>query len=166
MKIAIAESLLISHTYQKYRNILSGLLEKGESSGDHQSPELLNYSKLNDARMDRLDKTVIIPAENISRLMAIESKYTWLVLSEGWCGDAAHILPVMNKMANLSANIDLKIVFRDENEGLMNSFLTNGSKSIPKLVVVNTDDLEVRANWGPRPQGCHRFYRELQTPIR
>ncbi|NMH28565.1 thioredoxin family protein [Flavobacterium silvaticum] len=152
MKMAIAEGLANSYSYTKYRDILHVLLSQGKSSGPKQSEDLLAYSQLNEARMDRLDKKIVVPEENITKLLAIKEKYIWLVLSEGWCGDAAQLIPIFNKLAILSPNIDLKIAFRDENEALMNLFLTNGSRSIPKLIVLDKKTLEVRANWGPRPK--------------
>jgi hypothetical protein len=48
----------------------------------------------------------------------LKSEYIWLVISEGWCGDAAQLLPIINKMAVESGKIDLRIVLRDENEEL------------------------------------------------
>jgi hypothetical protein len=76
---------------------------------------------------------------------------TWLVLTESWCGDAAHVIPVINKIAELSDHIDLKLVYRDENEALMNAFLTNGSRSIPKLIMIDSHSGEVLDTFGPRP---------------
>jgi len=154
MKVAVAESLLKSHSYVKYRTVVSNLLKEGKSSGNQQSEALTHYSELNEARMNRLDKKTVISEENIQKLLTLKSKYTWLVLSEGWCGDAAQILPVLNKLAVITPNIDLKIVFRDENEALMNMFLTNGGKSIPKLIVLDETSKNALGNWGPRPKGA------------
>lgn len=154
MKMAVAAGLAQSHSYTKYRNIVSKLLAQGKSTGNNQSDELLHYSKLNEARMNRLDKKLVVPEEIITRLLAVKHKYTWLVISEGWCGDAAQTMPVLNKLATLSPNIDLKIVFRDENDALMNAFLTNGARSIPKLIVLDAETNEVKSSWGPRPKGA------------
>jgi hypothetical protein len=41
-------------------------------------------------------------------------------------------------------------VLRDENEDLMNQYLTNGSKSIPKVLILDQDN-HVIDSWGPRP---------------
>lgn len=77
------------------------------------------------------------------------------MISEGWCGDAAQLLPVFDKMAEQSeGKIELRIVLRDENEELMNLFLTNKSKSIPKLIVINKATSGALAHWGPRPDGA------------
>ncbi|HOD10234.1 MAG TPA: thioredoxin family protein [Flavobacterium sp.] len=151
MKTIITQSLKKSYSYQEYRNFVSTLLKEGKSTGNEQSADLTHYSELNEVRMNRLDKTMVVPAENIKRLQAINSEMIWLVISEGWCGDAAQILPIINKMAEQSEKIDLKIVFRDENEELMDLFLTNGTKSIPKLIVLDKNSLEVLGDFGPRP---------------
>lgn len=155
MKNIIAKALFKSHTYAEYRKLVSDLLVNGQSTGSEQSESLTNYSKLNDARMNRLDKTIKLTDEVISKLENLDHRYIWLVISEGWCGDAAQILPVINKMA-LASNkkIDLRIVLRDENEELMNQYLTNGGKAIPKVIVICKEAGIVRADWGPRPKAA------------
>jgi hypothetical protein len=107
--------------------------------------------------MNRLDKTLAITEEFTNQLRNIKGKYLWLVLTEGWCGDAAQIVPVMNKMAMLSEGIELKFLFRDENDELMNKFLTNGTKGIPKLIILDKTTLEVLGDFGPRPKGAAQF---------
>jgi hypothetical protein len=154
MKMAIAEGLMKGHTYTKYRALVTGLLAQGKSSGSEQSEKLTHYSALNEVRMDRLDKKMVISEDNIQKLIALKKDYVWLVLSEGWCGDAAQLLPVFNKMAVLSEHIELKILFRDENDKLMHMFLTNGARSIPKLIIVDKKTGEVAGDWGPRPKGA------------
>jgi hypothetical protein len=155
MKNIIAKALFKSHTYPEYRKLVADLLVDGLSTGSEQSESLTNYSKLNDARMNRLDKTIKLTDEIVFKLENLDHRYIWLVISEGWCGDAAQILPVINKMA-LASNkkIDLRIVLRDENEELMNQYLTNGGKAIPKVIVICKEAGIVRANWGPRPKGA------------
>ena len=150
MKDLIKDSLTKSTSNITFRSLVSDLLEKGKSTGPNQSDALLNYSMLNDKRMARLDKKIKLSDTTIERLNKIKNAQTWLLITEGWCGDAAHILPVMNKMSTENENINLKVVLRDENPELMNHFLTNGSMSIPKLVVLGTND-EVISSWGPRP---------------
>ena len=98
--------------------------------------------------MKRLDKTIQLSEKTNSYTKALKKSVTWLVLTEGWYGDAAQVLPVINKIASLSDFIDLKIILRDEHEELMNKFLTNGSKSIPKLVAID-ENKKVIYSWGP-----------------
>ncbi len=150
MNTIIKDSLAKSLSYEAYRKKVSDLLEEGKSTGPNQSEDLLHYSTLNDARMNRLDKKTKLTNSTIEALKNTKEKQTWLLITEGWCGDAAQISPVINKMSLESDKVDLKVVLRDENEDLMNQFLTNGSKSIPKLVVLNEEN-EVVSSWGPRP---------------
>ena len=154
MKEILTNVLNNSYSYQDYRKTVTDLLQEGKSSGAIQSEALVNYSRLNETRMYRLDKTLVIDQTIVSKLKTIQSQYIWLVISEGWCGDAAQILPIFNKMSEVSDHIDFKIVFRDDNEALMNLFLTNGSKSIPKLIILDKNALDVIADWGPRPKGA------------
>ena len=157
MKSITENSLSQSHSYVGYRNQIKDLLKEGKSTGKEQSEALTHYSELNEARMNRLEKTVKISTEIIQKLNQLNGDYIWLVISEGWCGDAAQILPVIYKMAELSEKIDLKIVFRDENDDLTNLFLTNGTKSIPKLIILDKNTLEVLGDYGPRPIGANQF---------
>lgn len=157
MKPIIMQSLSQSYTYTDYRNYVTKLLKEGLSTGHEQTPDLLHYSELNEVRMNRLEKTIKISIENIQKLESLQKEYIWLVIAEGWCGDAAQILPIIHKMAELSDKIELKIVLRDDNEALMNLFLTNGTKSIPKLIVIDKNTLEVLRDFGPRPQGAKQL---------
>lgn len=154
MKTPVAKALFNSHSYLEYRKLVSDLLLEGKSTGSEQSDDLTHYSELNDTRMHRLDKTMKITDENIQKLTNLRGEYIWLVISEGWCGDAAQLLPIINKMAVDSGKIELKIVLRDENEELMKLFLTNKKKSIPVVIVIDKATGGDIAKWGPRPKGA------------
>lgn len=154
MKIPVAKALFNSHSYSEYRKLVSDLLLEGKSTGNEQSEDLKQYSELNETRMNRLDKTMKITDENSLKLKNLNSEYIWLVISEGWCGDAAQLLPVINKMAIDSGKIELKIVLRDENDELMKLFLTNKNKSIPIVIIVDKETGSVLGKWGPRPKGA------------
>ena len=153
MKSIIQSALQNSRSYSEYRIIVSKLISEGKSTGNEQSADLLHYSELNEVRMKRLEKTLKLDAELEKTLQNIASKQTWLVITEGWCGDAAQILPIIKLMSEASENIALKIVLRDENEVLMNQFLTNGAKSIPKLLILD-ENLNLINHWGPRPEAA------------
>ena len=155
MKTYIAQALFKSYSYPEYRKLMADLLIEGKSTAVEQTEERTHYSELNETRMHRLDKTIKITEENTVTLKNLSKSYLWLVLTESWCGDAAQILPVLNKMA-LESNkkIELKLALRDENEELMNHFLTNESKAIPKLIILDKTTGNLVGNWGPRPQGA------------
>ena len=162
MKTIIAQSFLNAVGYLEYRNIISELILQGKSTGDEQSDDLLHYSKLNETRMNRLDKTIHVGIENLQELDSLKHQYYWLVLTEGWCGDAAQLVPIFNKISNASNNIELKLLFRDENKPLMDLFLTNGSKSIPKLIILEKETLQVKGTWGPRPEGATKLIKSYK----
>lgn len=154
MKVPIAKALFNSHSYPEYRKLVSDLLVEGKSTGNEQSENLTHYSTLNETRMNRLEKTMKITDENSLKLKSLKGEYIWLVISEGWCGDAAQILPIIHKMAEESGKIELKIVLRDENEDLMNLFLTKKAKAIPIVVIIDKATGDVLGSWGPRPKGA------------
>lgn len=151
LKTIIEDSLTKSMSYQEYRNLVSELVENKSTTGAEQTEVLINYTMLNDRRMKRWDKTVKVSDEVNKTVSDYKKHVTWLVLTESWCGDAAHIMPVMNKISELNNTIDFKVVLRDENEDLMNEFLTNGGKSIPKLIAIDNASVEVLNSYGPRP---------------
>lgn len=155
MKSIIEKSYSVGFSYLEYRNLVTNLFQKDLVTGNEQSESLLHYTELNEARMKRLDKQIIISDDTTSFLENLSKNYIWLAISEGWCGDAAQILPVVNKMAVLSDKVNFKIVLRDDNEELMNLFLTNGtSKSIPKIIIIDKETMEVVGDFGPRPKGA------------
>lgn len=138
-------------TYKDYRGIVEKHVLKGTSTGPIQTEALSQYTLLNHSRMKRGDKTVKVPQEIVEKFIHFSKNQTWLVITESWCGDAAQTLPAINALAQLSKNIDLKIILRDENLELMDAFLTQGARSIPKLIVFNNDTQIFEGTWGPRP---------------
>ncbi|GGB69152.1 thioredoxin [Flavobacterium suaedae] len=162
METLIAESLEKSYSYSEYRNHISQLLLDGLSTGDTQSEDLTHYSSLNEVRMNRLDRTIKVTLEISERLKKINRSYILLVITEGWCGDAAQLVPIMDKMAAENDLLDLRLVLRDENDALMTQFLTNGSRSIPKLVLLDAETNAVLGSWGPRPKGAAQLIKDYK----
>ncbi|WP_241695439.1 thioredoxin family protein [Winogradskyella litoriviva] len=151
IKDIISESLKNSMTYAEYRDLVIKLVEEKSTTGNDKSEALVEYTQLNDRRMRRWDKTGKVAEDLKTKIENFDRKVTWLVISESWCGDAAHIMPIINKAAEVNDNIDYKIVIRDENEALMNQFLTNGGKAVPKLIMLDSETNEVLNTFGPRP---------------
>ena len=161
MKELLKNSVNAGMSYNDYNLLFKQLVAEGRTTGEP-SEEKINYTKLNLSRSKRLDKKGTINEAFQQRFKNTCEKQTWLAISEPWCGDAAQTLPFVNKIAELSENIDLKIVLRDEHTELMDQFLTNGSKSIPKLVILN-DQFEVLAHWGPRSQAATKLVVDYKT---
>ncbi len=147
----ISASLNNSMTYTEYRTLVTNLVEENSTTGYEKTEDLANYTMLNDRRMKRWDKTVKVSDEMRTKIENVNRKVTWLVITESWCGDAAHIMPIINKVAELNDKIDFKVVLRDENEALMNQFLTNGGKAIPKLIMIDNTSEDIVDTFGPRP---------------
>jgi hypothetical protein len=161
------EKLEMAISYAEFKALVSRLISEGKSTGHTQSDEYLNYSKLSERRMKRWDKVFKFTEEDKVFLQEWSRPITFLTISEGWCGDAAHALPILNKITEASEHLTLKIVLRDDNEELMDEFLTNGGRAIPKLIALN-EDLEVLFTWGPRPTTATQLvneYKELHGKL-
>ncbi|MBX2959863.1 MAG: thioredoxin family protein [Flavobacteriales bacterium] len=140
-----------SISFNEYYDLVEKLANEGGTTGDDQSQAMIDYTKLNYSRMKRIMKTTEVIDEVKNTTTCFDDKIIWLVIAESWCGDAGQNLPVMAKMAEANPNIELKVILRDENPGLMNQYLTNGGKSIPKLICLD-ENLNELGTWGPRPQ--------------
>ncbi len=151
LKDIIRDSLEQGISYDEYRNMVSQLVEEKSTTGKEKTEALVNYTMLNDRRMKRWDKTVKVSEGDKQAVEAFDKEVTFLVLTESWCGDAAHIMPAIQKVAQLNDNIDYKVVLRDDNEALMDAFLTNGGRAIPKLIMIDNDTKDVLNTFGPRP---------------
>jgi hypothetical protein len=152
--------ILKTMNYEQYRKLINDLMADNKTTGTNQSEEIIQYARMNIFRMDRLDNNTTLNPELLEALQQVPNKLIWLVLTEGWCGDAAQIVPVLERMADSSPNIDLMILLRDENLDLMDRYLTNGTRSIPKLICLHADTLKELGTWGPRPQPAQQLLEE------
>lgn len=134
-----------------YQQFIEKTVTKINSSNEEiVDTEKFEFTKLNIQRSSRIEKTYS-PSMEIRAVMAkINSRQTWLVLTEDWCGDSAQNLPYIYKFAQLNNKISLVILERDKNIDLMNNYLTNGTFSIPKLVSFD-ENMDELFQWGPRP---------------
>lgn len=148
MKEIIKNSLKNSYSYAEYVQLINQIIENQDES----QKDVMEYITLNAQRIKRLDKTLKVNSEDAQKISAIKNKLLWIVITEPWCGDAAQIVPMLNKIAEISQNIELKLVLRDQNLPLMDEFLTSGARAIPKLVIVNPENFEVLDSWGARPK--------------
>jgi hypothetical protein len=158
-----AERLNQAYSYAGYRQLIDELMAQNLTTGTNQSEQIIQYARLNIKRMQRLDKTMKLLPELQTALDRLDKGYEWLVITEGWCGDAAQIVPVFEAVARASqGKISTRYVLRDENLDLMDRYLTNGGRSIPKLVVLCTDTLKEKATWGPRPAPAQELFNCLK----
>lgn len=134
-------------SYNGYIELVDKKIEEGTSTSETDDASLLEYSILNANRMNRITKGM---SKKDSRVLSGKSKMRYaLVITEGWCGDAAQIVPVVDAVLHQNS-VEPKVVLRDKNEALMDAHLTNGARAIPVVIFLN-DSFEVIAQWGPRP---------------
>lgn len=73
-----------------------------------------------------------------------------LAISEDWCMDTSNTIPFLQRVAEAVPGVDLRLILRDKNPAVMDRYLTNGSRSIPVLIILDGQFREV-GKWGPRP---------------
>jgi thioredoxin-like negative regulator of GroEL len=159
LTVITPEVLESAYNYQQFRDKIDELLADNKTTGENHSEAMIHYTTMNVHRMKRLDKQITLNEELRERLQKIDREMVWLVLTEAWCGDAAQIIPLLERMAEVSGKITLKFILRDENLEIMDQFLTNGrSRSIPKVICLDAKTLEVLGDWGPRPEEAQELY--------
>lgn len=159
MKVYIERSM----TFDEYIHLIDKLIEENKTTGTDQSEAKVGFTRLNRQRMSRLAKTVVLDAAIREKISAADREQIWLIISEGWCGDAAQNVPVIEKVAAENPRIQTRYILRDENVELMDKFLTNGARSIPKLVAVDAISNEVLWTWGARPKVAQAMFERLKA---
>ncbi len=151
------ELLAKAISYNQYKELTDQLLAEEKTTGTNHSTEMVEYTRMNMHRMRRMEKTTMLDDELVQILLSVQTPMTWVVLTEAWCGDAAQNLPVIVKMADASPLIEVKLLLRDENLELMDAYLTNGGRGIPKLIALNTKTMQELGTWGPRPEEAQKL---------
>ena len=141
--------------YAMYAAILDGTITKAP----YDNPDYVEYVKLNHSRVNRWLKQAVLTEETLA-VLSNTPKQKWILIAEPWCGDAANNSPILHLMAEKSKNIDFDIQLRDDSN-LIDSYLTNGGKSIPKLIVRDENDNDL-FTWGPRPTECQNLMLKLK----
>lgn len=167
METNVQRQYLLRSDYKKYlENGITYDQYKQQMAQDlalNADMKIREYIHLNQRRMHRVEKTYLPSSEITAQVQALKHKTYWLVLTEHWCGDASQSLPALNAIAALSeGKIQMKLVYRDQNEELMNAYLTNGTRSIPKLVQLDAH-YHVTGIWGPRPAIAQKLVKELRS---
>jgi hypothetical protein len=146
--------------FKDYQNEFETVLSGENTTGFYSDADFVNYTKLNHSRMNRWLKKGELLAETKRVLSKISTPQKWILISEPWCGDAAHVVPFIVMMAEQNRFVSLEIQLRDSNSEI-DSYLTNGGKAIPKLIVRNEFNTDL-VTWGPRPEKCHKMFTELK----
>jgi hypothetical protein len=167
-KAQIESAIETALDYPSYMNLMQELVHKEMSTGIEQSDALANYTLLNNKRMQRLNKTLSVSAEIQTSIKNDSRDIRFLVLSESWCGDAAQSLPMVSKIAACHPNWSVSLISRDEHPAIMDAYLTNGRRSIPKVLILDKNTSEVLVDWGPRPAVATKMaadYKEIHGSL-
>lgn len=139
--------------YTDYMNLVSKLVENRKTTGSDQSEKLIEFTKLNQQRMNRLNKTIQLTDEEVTQINQLNEPKNLLVIGEAWCGDCAQILPILNKIVEASNGIlTLEIISREASPELIETYGNNGVISIPKVLIRDNTNEKLLATWGSRPK--------------
>ncbi len=120
-----------------------------ENPATQQEIDYKQYYELGIQRIDRTLKKYIPDEDQLKELEIKKFKGKILIISEVWCGDASATVPALVKF--FEGKNEVKVFLRDNDKSLINQFLTNGTESIPKVIILN-EDFSVKNSWGPRPK--------------
>lgn len=148
-------------SYRKYLDLTAKEIETTASEKlTEEEKRQLENKKLNLYRMNRIEKQYHVTDELKNLVQQTDKPQIWMIISEIWCGDSAQNIPYIAKIAELNPKINLKIILRDANSVIMDLYLTNGTRSIPILVVFDEIGNEL-FRWGPRPQEAKQLVNDL-----
>lgn len=149
-------------TYADYLHHSQQLLSGPDYPHPYDNPAYLEYARLGLARMKRWDKSLVLDSSLVNYIRAIDRPQTWIVITEPWCGDAAPMLPFIARLAEENSLIALDIQLRDQPPFMIERYLTNGGKSIPKLIVRDANGSDL-FTWGPRPASAQQLVQDLNA---
>jgi Thioredoxin len=135
-----------SLSLSEYEQIVEGVLLQN-STKDYEA-KMHSYILKNREVEQNIQSNITLNKRFFNRLLKVENLTIGLI-TEAWCLDACVILPLLRGIIAVNPEIEIKIFLRDNNEELMNEYLTNGSKSIPILFGIDSSNQEI-FRWGPR----------------
>jgi hypothetical protein len=142
---------------------MRGLAERSPvGEMDESTRNRIRTAPINMQRASRILRTCVVPDRVRALINGFQSPQVWMVLTEPWCGDSAQSLPYIARMAECSEKILLRILLRDANPEVMDRYLTDGTRGIPKLVVFDEGGGEL-FRWGPRPRRGQEIFLQARA---
>lgn len=149
-------------TFDEYIAYFEDILAFPEKHETYQNEAYLQYAKMNYARMNRWLKKFEPSEETKALIASVTEEQHWIVITEPWCGDAAHSVAQIYTIVKDNPAIDLEIQLRDSEPFLIDEYLTNGGKSIPKVIVRNQVGHD-KGVWGPRPEKLQVIFDDMKV---
>lgn len=157
----IKERLDKSLTFEQFIKKIENYLDNTNPDNLNESDKhLYEFTKLNLQRMNRIQKTYSVSTEMKNALAKINKKQYWIIITEEWCGDSAQNTPIIAKIAETNPNIELRILERDDNLDIIDHYLTDGKRKIPKVILFDENGNEL-FQWTERPKKAS----ELMTSL-
>lgn len=144
-------------SFEEYINIANQRLTNPTNEKDI---EFKGYYELGLQRMDRVLKKFVRDDEQLQQLKDKNFSGKILIISEAWCGDASATVPALVKF--FEGENAVKIFLRDNDTTLIDQFLTNGTQSIPKVLILD-ENFELKNSWGPRPKHGNELLLKYKT---
>lgn len=148
-------------TPDEYRRFMQVESDKALESAGGAQDDHTQYLSLNLTRTKRIEKTYSPSSRIQTAVRAVRETQFWMVLTEPWCGDSAQNLPYILKIAGCNPLIDVRILLRDQNPDIIDAYLTDGTRGIPRLVAFDLQGREL-FRWGPRPKPAAELFRRLK----
>lgn len=153
-------TILSGKDYLKYKFLLNEYIEGYDELELNYEENLKSYVANTKKIIEDVESKI---TTDLHHRLETSIDILFLVISEFWCGDAAYILPHLHSFVNRCDRMELSIVFRDKNLPLIDEFLTNGGRSIPKVIILNRETSEVLDSWGPRPTNIQNYVLESKA---
>ena len=99
-----------------------------------------------------------IPPWAREKFAALPHGLRMLVINADWCLDSASAVPILARLAEDVPGVELRVLDRDSYPEIMDQYLTNGTRSIPLVILLDRDFREL-GRWGPRPKELQHFVR-------
>jgi hypothetical protein len=147
-------------SWAEYYATVRKYVESDDRPELYNNEKMLRYTTENLKRMDHVLQTIHIESKLYNLLTAIRTDLIWVVLAEPWCGDVSQVIPVLYTIASCSEHISFRVLQSDSHPDVLSAYLTDGSRSIPKLICLRADTLEEPGAWGPRPAGLQKIVME------
>ena len=149
-------------TYDAYMAAFEKNVAEKRTSGTIQTEELIHYTAMNLVRSKRTFKYSEIQSDLLEVIGKINRKIHIICITEFWCGDSSHVAPAVELIAEQTDMLAIRYLYRDENLELMDKYLTNGGRSIPKYILFDAETGMEITTWGPRPAAAQRVFLDLK----
>ncbi len=159
----------IQLSYTNFNSYLSkefdeqiNLLDSKIKDLDREKATYLGYLQNNRVIINRTLNSYSPSTKMKDSISAISKPIDIYIIMENWCGSSAGNVPYIVKLLQENPLITINIVPRDANLNYTDLYLTNGKRSIPKVIAYNETGKELFV-WGSASKMQAEFAATLQA---